>query len=326
MTSIYKDTAYQGWMLSLGLAHATEAAAAASTDWIGRGNETQADRAAVDAMRAELNRLDIQGKVVIGEGERDQAPMLYIGEEVGTGRGEKVDIALDPLEGTTLCAKAMPNALSVIAMGPRASLLHAPDVYMNKIAVGPDIPADCVDLDVPAHENVHAIAKVKKIPARQVTVCILDRPRHQEIIESVRSTGAAIHLITDGDVAGIMHTSQSAETGIDLYLGIGGAPEGVLAAAALRCMGGSFQGRLVFQNPDEINRAKAIGITDLNRKYSLLDLIQGHVLFAATGVTDGSMLKGAFRRGDTIHTETLLLNSYTGSVRRIHSQAPFRAR
>ena len=249
--------------------------------------------------------------------------MLYIGEEVGTGQGEKVDIALDPLEGTALCAKAMPNALSVIAMGPRDSLLHAPDVYMNKIAVGPDIPADAVDLDVPAHENIHAIARIRGIPARQVTVCILDRPRHREIIESVRSTGAAIHLITDGDVAGIMHTSRPAETGIDLYLGIGGAPEGVLAAAALRCMGGSFQGRLMFRNADETARAKAIGITDLNRRYSLLDLVRDHVLFAATGVTDGSILKGAFRKGDTVHTETLLLNSYTGSVRRILSQTPF---
>ena len=320
MSGICKDTAYHGWMLSLGLAHASEAAAAAAADLVGRGTETGADQAAVDAMRTELNRLDIRGRVVIGEGERDEAPMLYIGESVGTGEGEEVDIALDPLEGTTLCAKAMPNALSVIAMGPRGSLLHAPDVYMNKIAVGPDIPAGIIDLDAKPAENVHALAQARGVAASQITVCILERPRHVEIIESVRATGAAIRLITDGDVAGVMHTSQSAETGIDMYLGIGGAPEGVLAAAALRCMGGQFQGRLMFRNDDEIARARATGITDLDRKYDLADLVQGDVLFAATGVTDGSMLRGARRVGATVRTETLLLNSHTGSVRRIRSQ------
>ena len=320
MSGICKDTAYHGWMLSLGLAHASEAAAVAAADLVGRGTETDADQAAVDAMRTELNRLDIRGRVVIGEGERDEAPMLYIGESVGTGEGEEVDIALDPLEGTTLCAKAMPNALSVIAMGPRGSLLHAPDVYMNKIAVGPDIPAGTIDLDATPAENVHALARVRGVAASQITVCILERPRHVEIIESVRATGAAIRLITDGDVAGVMHTSQSAETGIDMYLGIGGAPEGVLAAAALRCMGGQFQGRLMFRNDDEIARAHATGITDLDRKYDLADLVQGDVLFAATGVTDGSMLRGARRVGATVRTETLLLNSHTGSVRRIRSQ------
>ena len=320
MSGICKDTAYHGWMLSLGLAHASEAAAVAAADLVGRGTETDADQAAVDAMRTELNRLDIRGRVVIGEGERDEAPMLYIGESVGTGEGEEVDIALDPLEGTTLCAKAMPNALSVIAMGPRGSLLHAPDVYMNKIAVGPDIPAGIIDLDATPAENVHALARARGVAASQITVCILERPRHVEIIESVRATGAAIRLITDGDVAGVMHTSQSAETGIDMYLGIGGAPEGVLAAAALRCMGGQFQGRLMFRNDDEIARARATGITDLDRKYDLADLVQGDVLFAATGVTDGSMLRGARRVGATVRTETLLLNSHTGSVRRIRSQ------
>ncbi len=320
MSGICKDTAYHGWMLSLGLAHASEAAAVAAADLVGRGTETDADQAAVDAMRTELNRLDIRGRVVIGEGERDEAPMLYIGESVGTGEGEEVDIALDPLEGTTLCAKAMPNALSVIAMGPRGSLLHAPDVYMDKIAVGPDIPTGTIDLDATPAENVHALARVRGVAASQITVCILERPRHVEIIESVRATGAAIRLITDGDVAGVMHTSQSAETGIDMYLGIGGAPEGVLAAAALRCMGGQFQGRLMFRNDDEIARARATGITDLDRKYDLADLVQGDVLFAATGVTDGSMLRGARRVGATVRTETLLLNSHTGSVRRIRSQ------
>ena len=320
MSGICKDTAYHGWMLSLGLAHASEAAAVAAADLVGRGTETGADQAAVDAMRTELNRLDIRGRVVIGEGERDEAPMLYIGESVGTGEGEEVDIALDPLEGTTLCAKAMPNALSVIAMGPRGSLLHAPDVYMDKIAVGPDIPTGTIDLDATPAENVHALARARGVAASQITVCILERPRHVEIIESVRATGAAIRLITDGDVAGVMHTSQSAETGIDMYLGIGGAPEGVLAAAALRCMGGQFQGRLIFRNDDEIARARATGITDLDRKYDLADLVQGDVLFAATGVTDGSMLRGARRVGATVRTETLLLNSHTGSVRRIRSQ------
>ena len=321
MSGICKDTAYHGWTLSLGLAHASEAAAIAAAELVGRGTETDADQTAVYAMREELNRLNIQGRVVIGEGERDKAPMLYVGENVGTGKnGEEVDIALDPLEGTTLCAKAMPNALSVIAMGPRGSLLHAPDVYMNKIAVGPDIPAGTIDLDATPAENVHTLAKARGVAASQITVCILERPRHVEIIESVRATGAAIRLITDGDVAGVMHTSQAAETGIDMYLGIGGAPEGVLAAAALRCMGGQFQGRLMFYNDDEVARAHAAGITDLDHKYDLADLVQSDVLFAATGVTDGSMLRGVRRVGAVVHTDTLLLNSHTRSVRRIRSQ------
>lgn len=315
-----QDNAYKGWTLSLGLAHASEAAAIAASAMVGRGVEHDADRSAVDAMRAELNRLDIDGEVVIGEGERDEAPMLRVGERVGTGKGEKVDIALDPLEGTTLCAKAMPNALSVIAMGPRGTLLRAPDVYMNKIAVGPGVADGVVDLDEDPADNVRALAKAKKVPTSDIAVCVLERPRHVEIVERVRSTGAAVRLITDGDVAGVMHASQSEETGIDLYLGIGGAPEGVLAAAALRCMGGHFQGRLLFRNEDEIARAHRAGITELDRKYELADLVRDDVLFSATGVTDGSTLRGARRYGSVVETETLLLNSHTGSARRIRSR------
>lgn len=320
MTGIHQGAAYKGWTLSLGLPHASEAAAVAAFGMVGRGGERAADQAAVDAMRAELNRLEIQGVVVIGEGERDQAPMLYIGEEVGTGEGEEVDLALDPLEGTTLCAKAMPNALSVIAMGPRGTLLHAPDVYMDKLAVGPGVPEGAVDLDATPSDNIHAVAQARGIDPSQVAVCILERPRHAELVEQVRSAGAAVRLITDGDVAGVMHCSQSEETGIDMYMGIGGAPEGVLAAAALRCMGGQFQGRLQFSSDDEKARARAAGIEDLDRKYLLADLVSDDVLFSATGVTDGSMLRGIRRHGDTVETETLLLNSHTGSARRIQSR------
>ncbi len=320
MSDLYRDTRYKGWMLSLGLAHASEAAAIAAANLVGRGAERDADSVAVEAMRSELNRLEIRGRVVIGEGERDQAPMLFIGEEVGTGTGEEVDIALDPLEGTTLCAKAMPNALSVIAMGPRGSLLHAPDVYMNKIAVGPGVPEDAIDLDAAPGDNVRAVAKAKGVGLDQISVCVLERPRHTEMVEKIRTTGAAVRLITDGDVAGVMHTSQSEETGIDMYMGIGGAPEGVLAAAALRCMGGHFQGRLMFRNQDEVERARATGIDDLERLYRLPDLVQDDVLFAATGVTDGSILRGARRKGNVVETETLLLNSHTGSARRIVSR------
>ena len=320
MSDLYRDTRYKGWMLSLGLAHASEAAAIAAANLVGRGAERDADSVAVEAMRSELNRLEIRGRVVIGEGERDQAPMLFIGEEVGTGTGEEVDIALDPLEGTTLCAKAMPNALSVIAMGPRGSLLHAPDVYMNKIAVGPGVPEDAIDLDAAPGDNVRAVAKAKGVGLDQISVCVLERPRHTEMVEKIRATGAAVRLITDGDVAGVMHTSQSEDTGIDMYMGIGGAPEGVLAAAALRCMGGHFQGRLMFRNQDEVERARATGIDDLERLYRLPDLVQDDVLFAATGVTDGSILRGARRKGNVVETETLLLNSHTGSARRIVSR------
>ena len=308
---------FQDRMLSLGLARVSEAAAIAAARLIGRGDERAADHAATEAMRVQLNMLDIKGTVVIGEGERDEAPMLFIGEQVGKGKGEEVDIALDPLEGTTLTAKAMPNALTVVAMGPRYSMLHAPDVYMDKLAIGPGYPAGLVDLDMPPAERIRVFAKAKGGKPGDVSVCILERPRHAELISEVRSTGAAIRLITDGDVAGVMHCTDPDQTGIDMYMGSGGAPEGVLAAAALKCMGGQLQGRLIFRNEDEIARARRAGIEDLNAKYSRDDMIKADVLFAATGVTNGSLLRGARRVGEYLETETLLMRSRTGSVRRL---------
>ena len=304
-------------MLSLGLARVSEAAAIASSRLIGRGDEHAADAAAVEAMRTQLNMLDIRGTVVIGEGERDEAPMLFIGEQVGTGKGDEVDIALDPLEGTTLTAKAMPNALTVVAMGPRHSMLHAPDVYMDKLAIGPGYAPGLIDLDMAPTERIRVFAKAKGCEPAEVTVCILERPRHADLIAEVRETGAAIRLITDGDVAGVMHCAQPDETGIDIYMGSGGAPEGVLAAAALKCMGGQIQGRLIFRNKDEIGRARDAGIEDLDAKYSRDDMVRADVLFSATGVTDGSILRGAHRVGDYLETETLLMRSRTGSVRRL---------
>ena len=259
-------TEFQDRLLSLGLARVSEAAALASAKLIGRGDEKAADQAAVNAMRDQLNLLDISGVVVIGEGERDEAPMLFIGEEVGTGKGPAVDIALDPLEGTTLTAKDMPNALTVIAMAPRGTLLHAPDVYMEKLAIGPGYAVDTVTLDMPPAERVRALARAKGVPADQISVCILERPRHEALIAEVRSTGAAIRLITDGDVAGVIHCAESEITGIDMYMGSGGAPEGVLAASALKCMGGQMYGKLLFRNDDERGRALKAGITDLNRQ------------------------------------------------------------
>ncbi len=309
---------YNDRMLSLGLARVSEAAAIASAKLIGRGDEKAADQAAVDAMRTQLNLLDIAGVVVIGEGERDEAPMLYIGEEVGTGNGPGVDIALDPLEGTTLTAKDMPNALAVIAMGPRGSMLHAPDVYMDKLAIGPGFEKDVVTLDMSPSERVEVLAKAKGCLPSQISVCVLERPRHSDMIAELRSTGCAIRLITDGDVAGVIHTAEAAKTGIDMYMGAGGAPEGVLAAAALKCMGGQIQGRLLFRNDDERGRAKKAGITDLDRIYSRDDMVTKDVIFAATGVTDGSILSGARRDGDFMETETLLMRSKTGSVRRLY--------
>ena len=308
---------FQDRMLSLGLARVSEAAAIASAKWIGRGDEKAADQAAVTAMRTQLNMLDINGVVVIGEGERDEAPMLFIGEEVGSGTGEGVDIALDPLEGTTLTAKDMPNALTVIAMGPRGSMLHAPDVYMDKLAVGPGYAENVVSLDMSPKERVEALAKAKGCAPDQITVCVLDRPRHEDAIEQIRSVGASIRLITDGDVAGVMHTAEAATTGIDMYMGLGGAPEGVLAAAALKCMGGQMWGRLTFRNDEEKARAAKAGITDLNRIYTRDEMVSQDVIFAATGVTDGSILKGAKRDGEFTVTETILMRSKTGSVRRI---------
>ena len=309
-------------MLSLGLARVSEAAAIASVSLIGRGDEKAADEAAVNAMREQLNLLDIAGTVVIGEGERDEAPMLFIGEEVGTGNGPGVDIALDPLEGTTLTAKDMPNALTVIAMGPKGSMLHAPDVYMEKLAVGPGFSPKLLSLDMSPYERVQILAEAKNCDPSDITVCILERPRHQDMIEQVRSTGAAIRLISDGDVAGVMHCAEAETTGIDMYMGIGGAPEGVLAAAALKCMGGQIHGRLLFRNDDERNRAKKAGISNLSQIYSRDDMVTQDVIFAATGVTSGSLLEGIKREITHITAETILMRSKTGSVRRMIYRVP----
>jgi fructose-1,6-bisphosphatase II / sedoheptulose-1,7-bisphosphatase len=301
----------------------TEAAALAASRLMGRGDEKAADQAAVDAMRSALNSLAIEGTVVIGEGERDEAPMLYIGEKVGTGNGPKIDIALDPLEGTTITAKGGSNALAVIAMADAGGFLNAPDVYMDKIAVGGGLPDELVDLDETPATNLKNLAKAKKTDIRDLVVCILDRPRHSEVIAKVREAGARIMLISDGDVSGVIATSRP-ESGVDMYLGSGGAPEGVLAAAALRCIGGQFQGRLLFRNDDEKARAQRWGITDLNRKYKLLDLAKGDVMFAATGVTNGTMLRGVRRFADGAETHSMVMRSKSGTVRMIEATHNFK--
>lgn len=301
------------------MVHVSELAAIAASSEVGRGDEKQADQAAVDAMRTALNAVDMKGRIVIGEGERDEAPMLYIGEEVGTGSGPEIDIALDPLEGTTLTAKAMPNALAVLAISPRGGLLHSPDVYMDKIAVGPGYDQGVVSLDATPAENIAELAKAKGVGVSQMTACVLDRPRHAEIIESLRSSGARIALITDGDVAGVINTTDPT-TGIDLYVGQGGAPEGVLAAAALKCIGGQMQGRLVFRNEEEKSRATRVGITDLDRLYDLNELASGETVFCATGVTHGGLLSGVDMNNGFVETETLVMTSFDGMVRRVRSK------
>jgi len=311
------DELFADRMLSLGLARVSEAAAIAAAKLVGQGDEKAADQAAVDAMRTQLNLLDIKGVVVIGEGERDEAPMLFIGEEVGSGNGPGVDIALDPLEGTTLCAKDMPNSLAVIAMGPRGSMLHAPDVYMDKLAIGPGYATDVVSLDMTPTERIQALAKAKGTVPSGIMCCVLERPRHEKLIAEIRESGARIRLITDGDVAGVMHCAETAKTGIDIYMGSGGAPEGVLAASALKCMGGQMWGRLLFRNDDERGRAKKAGITDLDKIYNRDEMVTQDVIFAATGVTDGSLVHGARRDGEWMETETILMRSKTGSVRRL---------
>ena len=291
----------------------TEAAAIAAADQIGRGDKHTADLVAVEAMREAFSVLPIEGTVVIGEGEMDEAPMLYIGEKVGHG-GIAVDIAVDPLEGTNLTAKALPNALAVMAMAEPGTLLNAPDMYMHKIAIGGGYPEGTIDLDADPAENVLSLARAKGVKPSEITACILDRPRHADIIEKVRAAGAAVRLISDGDVAGVIATSDPA-TGIDIYLGSGGAPEGVLAAAALRCVGGQFLARLDFQSDDERERATRMGISDFERKYALTDLASGDVIFAATGVTDGSMLAGVKRQRGHIVTESVVMRSATHTVR-----------
>ena len=296
----------------------TEEAAIAAARMVGRGDEKKADAAAVDAMRSAFNAVDFRGRVVIGEGERDEAPMLYIGEEVGTGKGPEIDIALDPLEGTTLTAKAMPDACAVLAIAPRGGLLHAPDTYMDKLAVGPGYPEGIISLDASPAENIKALAKHAKRKVEDMTVCVLDRPRHQDTIDSLRSAGARVSLITDGDVAGVIATTNSL-TGIDMYVGQGGAPEGVLAAAALKCVGGQMFGRLVFRNEDEKKRATRVGITDFGKTYSLNELASGETVFCATGVTKGSLLDGVLHRDARVHTHTLVMTSTDGMVRYVRS-------
>jgi fructose-1,6-bisphosphatase II / sedoheptulose-1,7-bisphosphatase len=298
---------------ALEVVRVTEAAAIAVAPFIGRGDEYAADHAAVEAMRRAFNMLAIDGTVVIGEGERDKAPMLYVGEEVGTG-GVEVDIALDPLEGTTLTAKALPNALAVMALAEPGTLLTAPDTYMDKIAVGPSYPEGVVDLDAEPADNIRALAKAKGVEPSEITACMMDRPRHERHIESVRSTGAAVRLISDGDIAGVIAVADPA-TGIDIFIGRGGAPEGVLAAAALRCLGGQMQGRLFFTTESEKLRAKKLGIVDLGRKYRAQDLASGDVIFAATGVTNGSMLQGVQRSAEHVVTHSVVMRSSSGTVR-----------
>ena len=308
-------------VLVLEMVRVTEAAAINAAHLIGRGDEKAADAAAVEAMRAALNELPFDGTVVIGEGERDEAPMLYIGEKVGSaqGSGPKIDIALDPLEGTTITAKAGPNALAVLAIAESGCLLNAPDTYMEKLAIGPGYADGTIDLTRPVADNIRAIAKAKGVSPREVTACVLDRDRHAGIIAELRKLGCGVRLIPDGDVAGVIAVADP-DTGIDVYIGTGGAPEGVLAAAALRCVGGQMQGRLVFRNDDEIARAHRWGVDDLERVYSLGDMARGDCIFAATGVTDGSLLKGVHRRQNCVTTESIVMRASTGTVRRVSTE------
>jgi fructose-1,6-bisphosphatase II / sedoheptulose-1,7-bisphosphatase len=306
-------------ILSIEIVRVTERAAVAAARLRGRGNEKDADQAAVDAMRREMNKLPIEGTIVIGEGERDEAPMLFIGEKVGKG-GHKVDIAVDPLEGTTLAAKNMPGAIATMAMADGGTLLNAPDVYMEKIAIGPGYPDGVVKLDASPDDNIRALAKAKGVTPEEITALILDRPRHADLVAAVREVGASVRFITDGDVAGVIHTADPETTGIDIYLGIGGAPEGVLAAAALACIGGQMQGRLVLDTEEKRERARKMGINDPRKIYGIHDMVQGDCVFSATGVTSGSMLQGVRFRNDFIETETVVMRSATGTVRWIRAE------
>ena len=305
---------------TLEIVRVTEFAAIAAAKLRGKGDEKLADQAAVDAMRTQLNSIKMFGTVVIGEGERDEAPMLYIGEKVGAGNGPEADIALDPLEGTTLCAKSMPNALAVIAVSESGGMLNAPDTYMDKIAVGPGYSEDIINLDASPADNVVSIAKEKGVDPSEIGVCILDRERHSKHIDSVRSTGASVHLIQDGDVAGVIATTDPAVTNVDMYIGIGGAPEGVLAAAALKCIGGQMQSRILINNPDEEKRAVKMGITDVNIVYKLNDLVSKDVIFSASGVTDGSLVNGVVFQDGRVFVETLVMRSNNGTVRRLKTE------
>ena len=306
-------------VLSIEIVRVTERAAVSAARLRGHGKDKASDQAAVDAMRRELNKLPIDGTVVIGEGELDEAPMLFIGEKVGSKNGPKVDIAVDPLEGTVLCAKNMPGAIATLAIADEGTLLHAPDCYMDKIAIGPGYPKGTIDLDAPADENIMALAKAKGVKPAEITAILLDRPRHAKAIEAVRKTGAAVSLITDGDVAGVIHTAEP-KTGIDIYIGIGGAPEGVLAAAALRCIGGQMQCRLVVDSEALRERTLKMGIKDAKKKYEIADMVRGDCLFAATGVTTGAMLAGVKFGKDMIETDTVVMRSVTGTVRRITAE------
>lgn len=305
--------------LALDAVSAAEAAAIAASTLIGRGDKEAADQAAVDALRTGLNAMAMKGRIVIGEGERDEAPMLYIGEEVGTGEGPEIDIALDPLEGTSLTAKGMANALAVVSFAPRGGLLYAPDTYMDKIAVGPGYPAGVIDLDKSPSDNVRALAKAKGVSAEDICVCVLERERHEDIVADIRSVGARVMMLPDGDVNGVISTTIAA-TGIDMYVGQGGAPEGVLAATALRCVGGQMQARLFFRNDDERARAAKTGIVDLDRKYDLNELASSECLFVATGVTDGDLVDGVRRSNGKISTETLIMQSSGSIVRHIRTE------
>ena len=306
--------------LALEAVRVTEAAALSASVWIGKGDEKAADAAAVKAMRNSLNRLDMNGEVVIGEGERDEAPMLFIGEKVGSSQeGPEIDIALDPLEGTTICATGGQNALTVIAFAKKGCFLNAPDVYMDKIAVGGNLPSELISLEEKPIINLKNLAKAKKKNINELVVCILNRPRHQELIRTCRDAGARIMLISDGDVSGVIATSEE-ESGVDIYMGVGGSPEGVLAAAALRCIGGQMQTRLLFKNENEISRAKKIGINDLNKIYDLNELAYGDVMFAATGVTDGNMLRGVKNKQGSAYTESIVMRSSTQTIRKIKAK------
>ena len=307
--------------LAMDAVKAAEAAARAAYEWIGRGEKESADQAAVDALRTGLNAMAMKGRIVIGEGERDEAPMLYIGEEVGTGEGPEIDIALDPLEGTSLTAKNMPNALAVLSLSLRGGLLNAPDTYMDKIAVGPGLPAGVIDLDAKPEDNVIALAKAKGVDPSEITVCILERPRHQYIVDGVKSVGGRVRMIPDGDVAGAMGAAGLGSN-VDMYIGQGGAPEGVLAASALRSIGGQMQARLIFRNDDERARAERVGVTEFDRKYDLSELAASHCLFVAAGVTDGDLVNGVRKSGGIVSSETLVLDSADHSIRRIRTDQP----
>jgi fructose-1,6-bisphosphatase II / sedoheptulose-1,7-bisphosphatase len=307
--------------LALELVRVTEAAAISASRWIGRGKKNEADGAAVEAMRKAFDAVAIDGTVVIGEGEMDEAPMLYIGEKVGCG-GPAMDIAVDPLEGTTLTAKSGPNALAVVALAERGNFLHAPDIYMDKIAIGGGLPSGVVDLDAPVAENLRNLARAKRCDVSDLMVCTLDRDRHQEIIAKCREAGARIMLISDGDVAGVI-AAAIPDGGVDIYIGSGGAPEGVLAAAALRCIGGQMQGRLLYEDDAQVERARAMGVIDPKHKYALEEMAKGDVMFAATGVTSGAMLRGVRRSGATAITHSMVMRSKSGTVRYIEAHHNF---